>query len=354
MRLTASALPRAEACLGSCVLPAIPEAGEYADTGTAIDRYVQTRRLADVPEALRPYCAALPLEKIPDGCEYQVAFAYNCRTGEVRRIPPRQDGYPDMPPEWVFGSSDIVGMRPGRAFLVDLKWGAYTIGRDPADDLQLGFLAMCVAKVARVGEVETGFLRAGWDARLTYDMAVLDEWALDAIEERVRGLWRAQQTAKAGGARMEGDAIVAPGVTLSVGEHCTYCPARRNCPAMVQPVALALAGRLPELAAETLPTLDEARERIGALTLADKGRLYERLDAAEDYLRMLKGILRDDARSEPLPLSGGRELREVQWGSRQANPEHKAREAALEEEGKASGDVKTVKVTQIRPMKARK
>ncbi len=364
MRLTASALPRAEACLGSCVLPAIPEAGEYADTGTAIDRYVQTRRLADVPEALRPYCAALPLERIPDGCEYQVAFAYNCRTGAVVRIPPRQDGYPDMPPEWVFGSSDIVGMRPGRAFLVDLKWGAYTIGRDPADDLQLGFLSMCAAKVARVSECETGFLRAGWDASLRYDMAVLDEWALDAIEERVRGLWHKQQRYTAPTLPIEApinaeqawEMVALSGATppLSVGEHCTYCPARRNCPAMVQPVALALAGRLPELAAATLPTLDEARERIGALTLVDKGRLYERLDAAEEYLRMLKGILRDDARSEPLPLSGGKELAEVQWGSSESSDVAKAEIAALKEQLKERGEIKTIKVAQVRPRKARK
>ena len=70
-RLTASALPRAQQCIGSAVLPAIPESGEYADTGTAIDKYIQRAKTGDaaalsgVPAELRPYCAALPLDRIP-------------------------------------------------------------------------------------------------------------------------------------------------------------------------------------------------------------------------------------------------------------------------------------------------
>lgn len=364
-RLTASALPRAESCIGSAVLDAIPEAGEYAETGNAIDRYVQRAKTGDaaalsgVPEALRLYCAALPLDKIPDGCEYQVAFAYNCITGEVRRIPSRQDGYPtDMGPEWIFGSSDIVGMRPGRALLWDLKWGTYTIGRDPADDIQLGFLAMCAAKVARVDECETGFLRADWKGDLHPDTAVLDEWALASIEERVRGIWRTQMNAIAvRGPLTIGDevwqAVDPPPPPLSVGSHCTYCPARRACPAQVQPVALALAGRVAELAAETLPAPEQVRERVAALALSDKGRLYERIEAAEEFLAMVRGILRDDARLEPLPLSGGKELREVQWGVSEPSPVAKAEMAALKEDLKRRGEIKTVKVAQVRPMKAR-
>ncbi len=358
MRLTASALPRADHCIGSCVLPAIPESGGYAATGTAIDRYVQqasadrSAALAAVPDALRAYCAALPLEKIPAGCEYQVAFAYNCLTGEVRRIPSRQDGYPEMPPEWIFGSTDITGMRPGRALVWDLKWGTSTIGRDPVEDLQLGFLAMCAAKIAGVTECETGFLRADWKGDLHPDTCVLDEWALDAIEDRVRGLWHAQTVATAHyySTPLLCDSVPPP---LSVGDHCTYCPARRACPAMMQPVTMALAGRLQELAAAELPTLDDARAKVASLTLDDKGRLYERLDAAGDYLAMLRGILRDDARSEPLPLSGGKELREVQWGTRKASEAHREREKALEAEGRANGEVQTVKAAQVRPMKAR-
>jgi hypothetical protein len=367
MRLTASALPRAAACLGSCVLPAIPESGEYADTGTAIDKYIQGaktlgREVADkqAPPEMLPYLRALPLDKIPDGCEYQVAFAWSALTGEVRRIPSRQDGYPtDMGPEWIFGSTDIVGMRPGRALVWDIKWGTSTMGRDPAEDLQLGFLSMCAAKFCGVAECETGFLRADWKGDLHPDTAVLGELALDSIEDEVRELWRRQQDAlyprgqDAALGCTPADAEELAGVPLSVGSHCTYCPARRACPAMMQPVALAIAGNLGELAAESLPAIEVAKESIAALALVDKGRLYERLEAAEGYLGMLRGILRDDARLEPLPLSGGKELREVQWGTSQKSPVAQAELAALTEVLKERGEIKTVKVAQVRTMKGR-
>lgn len=349
MRLTASALSRAESCLGSVVLPPVSESGEYAATGQAVDDFIRIGKtvsreaaLAQAPADMLTYLAALPLAKIPDGAEYQVAFALNAITGEVRRIPSRQQGYPDMPMEWIFGSTDIVGMRPGCAYVTDIKWGAYTLGRDPETDLQLGFYAVCAAKVARVESCEVGFARADWKGDLVPESVVLDEWALAAMEERIRGIWRR--------------ATAARGTTppLAVGEHCTYCPARRNCPAQMAPVQLALAGRLPELAAATLPTLEASRERIEALTLDDMGRLYERLDAADDYLKMLRGIIRDHARVEPLPLPGGKELREVQWGSEKVAPEARARLDSLKEQLRAEGLIQTIKAAQVRPMKARK
>ena len=348
MRLTASALSRAESCIGSAVLPAIPEAGDYAASGQAVDDFIRIGKtvsreaaLAQAPAHMLRYLSSLPLEKIPDGAEYQVAFAYNALTGEVRRIPSRQDGYPDMPPEWIFGSTDITGMRPGRALVWDVKWGEYATGRDPETDLQLGFYAVCAARVGGVDECEVGFARADWKADLIPETVVLDEWQLGAMEERIRGIWRRQQAAPAQ-------------PPLHVGEHCTYCPARRSCPAQAQPVALALAGRIDELSGATLPTPEHARERIEALTLADMGRLYERLDAADKYLGMLRGILRDHARSEPLPLAGGKELREMQWGSEKVFPEARARIEAVKEQCRVEGLIQTVNVPQVRPMKARK
>ena len=361
MRLTASALSRAESCIGSVVLPPVREAGTYAASGQAVDDFIRIGKtegreaaLAQAPAEMLRYLAALPLEKIPDGVECQVAFAYNALTGEVRRIPSRSTGYPeDMGEEWIFGSTDLTGMRPGRAFVWDVKWGEYSTGRDPETDLQLGLYAVCAAKLAGVDECETGFARADWKADLVPETTVLDEWQLAAMEERIRGIWREQQ-------KYRPDPLIvlseraSRALPLSVGDHCTYCPARRNCPAQMQPVQLALAGRLTELAGAALPTLDEARERIEALTLVDMGRLYERLDAAADYIAMLKGILREHARVEPLPLAGGKELREVQWGTQKVSPEAQARIEAVKEQCRVEGLIQTIKAPQVRPMKARK
>ena len=354
MRLTASALGRAEACIGSTVLHGYDESGEYAATGSAVDRFVQTAKtkgkalaLAEAPVELRPYLDALTLDRVPDGAEYQVAFALHALTGEVRRIPGRGAGYPNLGDEWILGTSDIVGVRDGRAMVWDLKWGAYTIGRDPADDLQLGFYGVCAARIAGTDEVEVGFLRAGWDGVLRPEMALLDAMALDAMEERIRGIWRRASAATS----LYADGTEAP--RLHVGQWCTYCHARRSCPAQVQPVALALRGDLATLAGEALPSPGLMREKVTALTLDDKGRLYERLDAAADFLGLVKGILRDDARTTPIPLSENRELREVQWGTSQSSPVAKAEIEALKEKLKAAGEIMTVKCAQVRAMKAR-
>jgi hypothetical protein len=354
MRLTISGLGRAESCIGSVVLPGIDESGEWSTIGTAVDRFAETAKtksreaaLIEAPEELQPYLEALTLERIPDGAEYQVAFAWNVLTGEVRRIPNRSAGYPaDLVPEWILGTTDIVGVRDGRAVVFDLKWGSSTIGRDPADDLQLGGYALCVTKLAGVSECEVGFLRAGWDGVLRPESAVLDGMALDAMEARIVSIWKRAQEAE----RTSLDGL---GPKLHVGDWCRYCPARRSCPAMVQPVALALRGEIAALASDVLPSPEVMREKVEALSIEAKGRLYERLDAAVDYLLMIKGILRDDARKEPLPLSGGKELREVLWGARKASPEAKEREKKLEEDLRAAGLVETIKVQQVRPMKRR-
>lgn len=347
--LTASALARAEQCQGSAILDAIDEAGEYAATGSAVDRYVETAKtksrdvaLREAPAELRPCLDALTIDRIPDGAEYQVAFAINAITGEVKRISSRLKGYPsDLAGTWIFGTADIIGVRDGRVLVWDLKWGTSTIGRDPATDLQLGLYAVCAARIAGVDEAEVGFLRAGWDGVLRPDTATLDAMALDAMEVRIAMIWTMVREA-------------GPHPRLRVGEWCGYCPARRSCPAMVQPVALALRGEIEALAGDSLPSPDAVREKIASLALVDKGRLYERLDAAVDYLGMVKGILRDDARTAPIPLSDGKELREVMWGARKISPAGKEREATLEAELRAAGEVKTVKVPQVRPMAARR
>jgi hypothetical protein len=364
MRLTASGLARAEACVGSVVLPAFVESTRWSGIGSAVDRFVQAAKqgdraaaLKEAPAELRPYLEALTLERIPAGAEYQVAFALNALTGEVRRIPGRAEGYPDdLGDEWIFGTSDIVGVRPGSVIAWDLKWGSSTDGRDPAGDLQLGFYGACASAVAGVDEAELAFLRAGWDGVLRPDSAVLDAMDLAAMRDRIATIWkRARQAAYArgGGAAADGDRSPAP-LALHVGEHCHYCPARRGCDAHLQPTALVLRGDLPALAATEGASLDTIREAVRALTPEQRGRAYQVCGEIEDRAKAIRAALRQDARQGPIPLGDGKELREVQWGTRQASPAAKAREAALEEELRAAGEVKTIKVPQVRIMAAKR
>jgi hypothetical protein len=363
MRLTASGLGRAEKCVGSAVLPAFHESGEWSGIGNAADTYVQMskqqgpeRALAAAPADQRAFLAGLDLTKVPDGADYQVGFAFNALTGEVRQIPGRGEGYPDLPDEWIFCTSDIVGVRDGKALVWDLKVGIYTDGRDPATDLQLGLGAICATAIAKAEDAEVCFLRAGWDGVLRPDSAVLDAMDLAAMRDRIATIWkRARQAAYArgGGGAAEGDRSPAP-LALHVGEHCHYCPARRGCDAHLQPTALVLRGDLPALAATEGASLDTIREAVRALTPEQRGRAYQVCGEIEDRAKAIRAALRQDARQEPIPLGDGKELREVQWGTRQASPTAKAREAALEEELRAAGEVKTIKVAQVRIMAAKR
>lgn len=352
MRLTASGLARAELCIGSVVQRGFDETTKWAGIGQAVDDYVRTAKTRGVeaalkaaPEDLRHYLEALTLDRIPDGAEFQVAFAFNVVTGEVRRIPGRGEGYPtDLGDEWIFGTADIVGVRDGRAIVIDLKWGSYTIGRDPATDLQLGMYGVCAAAVAGVDEAEIGFSRAGWDGVLRPDVVVLDSMDLAAMRDRISAIWRRAKAAEEG---------TAP-VRLHVTEECTYCPARRGCDAWEPQTALLLRGDLESLVAEEAPPQEMIHRKLQALTLEQRGRVYEIAGEIEERAKAIRAAVRGDACLEPIPLSGGKELREVQWGARKASDEAKKREAELEEQLRAAGEVKTVKVKQVRPMAARR
>lgn len=336
-RLSASALGRAELCIGSVTQEGVEESGAYAATGQAVDDFVRLAKtgdkgaaLAAAPEELRPYLSAVTLDQVPDGAEYQVAFAFNVQTGKVRRIPGRAQGYPaDLGPEWIVGTTDIVGQRGGRAVVLDLKWGSYTDGRDPADDLQLGFYGVCAAAFCGVDEAEVGFLRAGWDGVLRPEVAILDEIALDRLRDRIATIWAAWR---------------AELVHLRAGSHCTYCPALRLCPAQTTLVRA--------FSAEAVDA-----ERVVALSPDEAGALWERACAVEALAESAKATLRAlvEQLPEGIPLPDGRTLKKVKWSAPAKAPEAREREAALKEELKREGLIASVPSFQIRPVgKARK
>lgn len=358
MRLTASGLDRTEKCVGSAVLPAFAESSEWSGIGNAADAFVQTEKkegrekaLAEAPAEHRDFLAALDLAAIPDGAEFQVAFAYNALTGDVSRIPSRAEGYPDLGDEWILGTSDIIGVRDGRVLVWDLKVGIYSDGRDPATDLQLGLYSVSACAIAGVDEAEVCFLRAGWDGVMRPESATLDAMDLAAMRDRIGAIWRRARAASyalAGGAAAEGDRAPQP-VPLHVGEWCGYCPARLGCDAIAGPTALMLRGDLAALAAAPAAELATIREKVQALTPEQRGRAYELAGEIEDRAKAVRAAIRADAKLAPIPIGdGSKELREVQWGQRQASPVAKAREEALEKELREQGEVKTIKLPMVR------
>jgi type IV secretory pathway VirJ component len=117
---------------------------------------------------------------------------------------------------------------------------------------------------------------------------------------------------------------------------------------MVAPVAMVLAGDIEALARAEAPTYDLVKQRLDALTLVDEGRVYEIADQIEERAKLIKQVVRDNAKLGPVPLSQNRELHEVMWGTEKVSPEAKAEIDAHKERLRGEGKIQTVKVAQVR------
>jgi hypothetical protein len=87
--------------------------------------------------------------------------------------------------------------------------------------------------------------------------------------------------------------------TGEIGEHCSYCPSARYCPAQMSLVRAVLAGESEEV--RTIAKVgSSALEELGA------ARLHAMVSQAEDRLRELKEALKNFARVTPFQLPSGK------------------------------------------------
>jgi len=349
-RLTASSLDAAAACLGSAVLPGVDEEGEYSAGGAALHRFLEHARqdrdsaLMAAPEEDRDFFAGLELETIPAGLSSEVALAYHPVRDEGRILEDTKGrAYPDLGAGWIYGTADLLGVveRDGvkRVAVPDLK--RYQAPRSARASLQLGFYALAAARACGAEEAEVSFLVPRHDGRWYIDRAYLDVMDLAELRDRISDLRRRV-------ARAAADVSEERPIPLVVGEQCTYCRARRLCPAQVTPLALAVRADLDSLAAEALPSEVLVKERITALVPEARGRLFSRASQLRDFLDTVLTTLRDDARQEPIPIGDGKELREVPWSAQAKSDVAKEELAQKAEELRQRGEIRKVATTQVR------
>ncbi|PZR17552.1 MAG: hypothetical protein DI536_04355 [Archangium gephyra] len=343
-----STLPRLEACPTSEVLQHIDDAaGPYAAHGTAVHAYLdaiakgatQEQALADVPEEHREACAGIDLDQVPHSqaggwaSEVAVALDYEADTARVLEgVVNRQ--YRELGATEIAGTADLVSLvdeEDGGVTVVvlDVKTGRRWLGR-PEDHLQLLGYARAFALAYGATRARVGWLYVHDDETPRLVMGDVDEFALDAAGARIRDAMNAV-------AWLRDTETHAP----KPGDHCTYCPAYRGCPAHTAMVkaflsnsmdvarggALGVDGPLPVIRAEDLPV---ALDRVKAV-----------IDLAERVKKEIEDAVRAVGRVE---LPNDRVLTEV-WESREKIDAEKARPILVEEFGDAANDEIEVKTS---------
>ena len=303
---TASTLERALHCPAAWALPHTPSRSSAAsDFGTGVHTYLAeawtlgpAAALARVPADApwRDLCEGLSLEQIADGRRYagvETTYVYDLERDTARRAGSGLGRrYGVLSATEIAGTADLLLWdAEERLHVVDYKTGQ-DLG-PPEENAQLAFLALAVARYHGLSEVavelyytrEDGSHRA---ARATLDALDLDAWAV-WFRLALRQVRAAQADATAGRP-----------LTVHPGDHCRYCPAFDACPAQ------------RALARELGAGLGLPAETVAALSPEAAGKVWERLEAAEEVLKAVREQLRELAHTHPPVLSDGRRLAYVE------------------------------------------
>lgn len=296
MKISASKLHLFEQCAGVGALPSVrtPSTDDQA-AGTGrhrfLERAAQVGRedaLAEIPADApwRSTCEAIDLTEIPRGGQYEVSYAYNCEADTARVLGQHLARDYDTEPTEVCGTADLVLLGADGWMVIDFK-GEEQV--DPAaQNLQLGFFAVCLARLYSLDSVQVAICYIRRDGSLWWDRATLSAWDLEAFADRMRALHGQVMTSRA---------LVASGRTpdLTTGTHCQRCPSMAVCPAMTALVRELVADPSAAGPVKNLPLLsDEAA-----------GRAWVRVELLEDLVASMKASLRARAEIHGLPLPDG-------------------------------------------------
>jgi len=293
---TFSSLDRAKRCPGSCALPQAKRESIYADKGHAIHDFVLSKKrgdakLPEVPEKYQALCESIDIEAVPTG-NYEVAFGLDVDTGMARILGQNlKREYPvDLRSGELIGSADIynhvkIGEKDA-IYIGDVKTGLAAHVPPVRDCLQVGAAAVAAARLEGVDIAVNEIVRIKDNGSVTRETAILDRWALDAVEleltELVRAVRLQLEVADAGGQ-----------VTVLEGDWCQFCGAFSHCPAKKN-LAMALAD--PE---------GLEREIMGALTPASAPVVLRKMKAAQAVLNKIRSALYGYAETQEFDAGNG-------------------------------------------------
>lgn len=299
MRLPSfSNLYLADKCPAAFALPWVQAENEFADRGTSRHAFNANRKtlgkkaaLEEVKAKHRDEAEGLDTSVIDaffggmETVRSEVAYAYDPDTDEARELGQnlgRNYSAAD-PAEEICGTTDDIGTDGVVIKLFDLK------GRAKKDPIQLEAQAIAASRVLGVDEVEAAYGYAQDDGSVIperYRFSALD---LDLVRDKLRDIKRKVKRVHL---------VVAEGRTpdLNEGEHCTYCPARKKCPAKL---ALVTAAAKAALDVPTVQVRDLSRAQL--TEVVKPLRRYQAV--IEAVLDEVKAIVLESG--EPLELGDG-------------------------------------------------
>ncbi len=277
MNPTGSGLARAFECPGSCALPRAGHSGESAAYGKANHK--------DIEDGDRSKPVVREVLEDAEDIRHEVAYALDVERRSVRELGVGLDrGYGRLSDTEIALTVDVECRKGGAWWVVD--WKSRERVTPARDNWQIRAGAMAV--MARHGtDIVVGAIGYLDDSELDaapFDyFSALGYWGeLAAMLARVRS---AEARAAAGGT-----------VDVSAGAWCKYCPAIPHCPAHTR------------LAKALLGELDGVDAQIADLTAEQCGRAWDLLKRYDVIAERVKESIRTRARSEVVPLSGGRRL----------------------------------------------
>lgn len=342
--LSASMLHRAEACPASVALPRTGTVGSDDTTwGTVAHAaleahtngtpYEAPAEYADRVEALAQLMAALPQG---EEAESEVAFAYDVDADRADRLV--LDGPRSYPRDGrIVGTADLVGRTESGVFVADYKTGNAPRARD---SLQLAALALFAARYAGADAAEVALIHVRSDGRYWVDRHALDALDLDDTRDRLVRLRDRAQAAVDAYAR--GDLP-----RMTTGDHCTYCPAQRACPAIGAAVRALVPVDVPD-------AIEAVKARMAAMSDEEMGAAWPTIVLAEKVIAAAKATAQERARAAGgLVVAPGKVLREVPWTAEKMSDVAKERLAAVKDELRAAGEIRKAQTTQVRVVNAK-
>lgn len=321
-KVTASALERVGACVGSAVLPHFDHDSGDAARGTVIHAFLAEafttgdaeQALANVPRELRDDCRCIDLRTIGQivggrskkALQPEVAFAWNPDPDDDRAIvlgSMSNRDYSRAPGGWLCGTTDLVSVQPDKVVVVDFKTGM--AGQAAEWNPQVGF--QCVAAAGAYDRQKAvGLVVRIINGDLSHSKRVMESMELDAVKESMRTtLSRVDVAASTVAMRRTSNATVEEAYDgfLTTGRQCSFCPAFLNCPA-------------------TKAALGILRD-TDLIDLDDKAvmRLHAQIPHVERAIEMAKSALKERVLRHPVNFPDGRVLRVNQETRRQIRAE---------------------------------
>lgn len=324
---TASGLERELECPTSAVLsPVVHESGEDAERGNSLHLFSRSV-LAGTPRSIA--LAAVPEGPWRETAEHidfavlcagvlkvraEVAYRLDTETDEVtelglnlgRRYPPRTSA------SQVDGTNDFEGFTiSGVPSVTDIKTGFYPVTRC-AENPQMQFHARVQMLKHDVERVEARIAYIDVGGAIGMDVHVFTRFELDGFNDRL--LERRERIERANAALKAGERVV-----VHAGSWCRWCPTKDVCPKYTS-LALAMLGKLTDF-----------RRDWPSMSMEQRAQAFLMARDAREIAEAIEESMKDIARTSPIALPGGKELRDTGTGVRVVNaprPTRRGRSAA--------------------------